>query len=202
MRQGFGTAAAPKPAHLTPGHKPSDRRGIMQIPRAARLFFQTLVLGSALVALPRSAPGAEAALKIVAGAQTISLTAEEIRQLPHVELSATDPHQKQTHLYTGVAVRDLLAKVGAPLGERLRGTALRMVVVFHSADGYQTVFALAEFDDAFSDRQLLLADAQDGKPLPENAGPFRLVAPGDKRAARWARMVNSIELVSVGAAAP
>ncbi len=153
-----------------------------------------------MVALPRSALGAEAALKIVAGAQTVSLTAEEIRQLPHVELSATDPHQKQTHLYSGVPVRDLLAKVGAPLGERLRGAALRMVVVFHSADGYQTAFALAEFDEAFSDRQLLLADAQDGRPLPENSGPLRVVAAGDKRAARWARMVKSIELISVGAA--
>ncbi len=174
----------------------------MRIPRALGLFGRPVILAAALALSAHSAPGAEPALKIVAGAQTVALTADEIRQLPHVELSATDPHQKQTHLYSGVPMRDLLAKVGAPLGERMRGPALRMAVVFHAADGYMTVFALAEFDEAFSDRQLLLADAQDGKPLPENTGPFRLVVPGDKRAARWARMVNSIELVSVGSAAP
>jgi DMSO/TMAO reductase YedYZ molybdopterin-dependent catalytic subunit len=172
------------------------------MPRAAGFIFQTLVLALAVVALPRSAPGAEASVRIMAGAQAVTLTADDIGRLPHVELTATDPHQKEAHTYSGVPMREILAKVNAPLGDRLRGAAMRMAVVFHSADGYQTVFALAEFDEAFSDRQLILADAQDGKPLPANAGPFRLVAPGDKRAARWARMVNAIELVSVGAPAP
>jgi DMSO/TMAO reductase YedYZ molybdopterin-dependent catalytic subunit len=71
-----------------------------------------------------------------------------------------------------------------------------------SKDGYSTLFALAEFDDAFSNRTILLADSEDGKPLPENAGPMRIVAPGDKRAARWARMVTSIELVHIPEKAP
>src|SRR5580698_10149713 len=104
MLPGSGPAADARSAHLTPGRKPSDPRGVVRIPRAAGLLFQTLVLGSALVAWPRSAAGAEAPLKIVAGAQTVSLSAEEIRKLPHVEFSATDPHQKQTHVYSGVLV--------------------------------------------------------------------------------------------------
>lgn len=68
-----------------------------------------------------------------------------------------------------------------------------------SRGGYAVVFAWAEFDAAFSRRTLLLADKVDGKPLADTAGPSQLVAPGDTRAARWARMVTSLDVVSLGA---
>jgi hypothetical protein len=142
----------------------------------------------------------EPALKIISAGATVALTADDLKALPHVELTATDPHEKKEHLYSGVPVRDLLAKVGAPLGEKLRGKALQMAVLVRSRDGYTTLFALAEFDDAFSSRTVLLADSEDGKPLAANSAPLRLIAPGDKRAARWARMVTSMEIVSPGAA--
>ncbi len=138
---------------------------------------------------------ADVSLTVISPDQTITLTAEQFHAMPHTEMTVNDPHLKLDHRYSGVPVRDLLAKVGAPLGEKLRGQALQLAVVFHSKDGYATLFALAEFDDAFSDRTILLADTEDGKPLPDNAGPLRVVAPGDKRAARWARMVTSIEVL-------
>jgi DMSO/TMAO reductase YedYZ molybdopterin-dependent catalytic subunit len=155
------------------------------------------VLGAALMASLLALPthAAETVLTVISPEQTLTLTADEFRALPHSEVTATDPHMKAEHRYSGVPLRDLLAKLGAPLGDKLRGPALQLAVVFHSKDGYSTLFALAEFDEAFSDRVILLADGEDGKPLPENAGPLRVVAPGDKRAARWARMVTSIELV-------
>ncbi|HEY1763861.1 MAG TPA: molybdopterin-dependent oxidoreductase [Opitutaceae bacterium] len=156
-----------------------------------------LALAALLTLAGRPACAADAILRVTSGSQTLALTPDDVHKLPHIELTATDPHQNASHVYSGVPMRELLAKVGAPLGERMRGPALRLAVVFHAADGYTTVFALAEFDEAFSDRQLILADAQDGKPLPPNAGPYRLVVPGDKRAARWARMITSIEVVSV-----
>jgi DMSO/TMAO reductase YedYZ molybdopterin-dependent catalytic subunit len=170
----------------------------MRLPRPS--IGATLALSLALLAQPAGA--AEASLKLSSGSQTLALTPGEIRKLPHVDLTATDPHQNASHVYSGVPMRDLLAKLNAPLGERMRGPALRLAVVFHAADGYVTVFALAEFDEAFSERQLILADAEDGKPLPASAGPYRLVVPGDKRAARWARMITSIEIVPVNGAAP
>jgi hypothetical protein len=82
-------------------------------------------------------------------------------------------------------------------GEKLRGKGLRQVVIAHCRDHYDIVFALAEFDDAFNSRIILLVDRQDGLPLPLGQGPVRLVVPGDKRPARWARMVTSLEVVSV-----
>jgi len=130
---------------------------------------------------------------------TLRLTAADLKALPHTQITATDPHEKGTHTYSGVPVGDLLAKVGAPLGDKLRGKDLRLAVLVHSSDGYSILYALAEFDPLFSDRTLLLADSVDGGPLAPNAGPLRIVAPGDKRAARWARMVTSIEVVQPGA---
>jgi DMSO/TMAO reductase YedYZ molybdopterin-dependent catalytic subunit len=62
-------------------------------------------------------------------------------------------------------------------------------------DNYTVVFALAEFDPGFSDRSIILADQQDGQPLPDNAAPFRVVVPGDSHPARWIRQVKSIEVM-------
>jgi hypothetical protein len=161
------------------------------------------ILFAALLVLfvPRT-HAADPALTIVLKDKTVVLSADDLGRLPHLQLTALDPHEGKEHLYSGVAVRDLLLLADAPLGEKLRGQALRMAVLFRARDGYATLFALADFDPAFSGRTLLLADAVDGKPLPSNAGPLRLIVPGDKRAARWARMVNAIEIVQPGSPTP
>ena len=64
-------------------------------------------------------------------------------------------------------------------------------------DGYKVVFALAEVDPAFATREILLADKRDGKPLDAKEGPLRIVAPGDKRVARWVRQVTTLRIVVV-----
>lgn len=160
-----------------------------------RITLLALFLSAAAVRLG----AAEPVLTVTSTDRTLSFSAEELRLLPHREITATDPHENKAHRYSGVPVRDLLLQAGAPLGEKLRGRALQLAVLVHSKDGYVTLFALAEFDDAFSDRELLLADGEDGAPLPANAAPLRLVVPGDKRAARWARMVTSMEVIRPGA---
>jgi hypothetical protein len=71
------------------------------------------------------------------------------------------------------------------------------VFLVEAADGYKIVFAIAEFDPAFAVREILLADKRDGKPLDAKEGPFRIVAPGDKRPARWARQVSTLRVATV-----
>jgi hypothetical protein len=123
----------------------------------------------------------------------VSLDASELGKLPVTEVDASD-HQTK-HRYSGVLVRDILVLVGAPLGDGLRGKALSLVVRITANDNYTVVFALAEFDPGFSDRSIILADQQDGQPLPDNAAPFRVVVPGDSHPARWIRQVKSIEII-------
>lgn len=58
------------------------------------------------------------------------------------------------------------------------------------------VFALAELDSAFLDSQVLVADTIDGAPLGPKLGPLRLVAPHEKRPARWIRMLKTVTVVT------
>ncbi len=173
-------------------------------PRRLRRLLSVAALAAAallLASLPLRAAD-EAALTVAGGGQTLTYSLADFAALPHLEVTALDPHAKEEHKYSGVLVRDLLAKVGMPGGDALRGALLRQAVIVHASDGYATLFALAEFDENFSDRTIILADRQDGQPLPPNAGPLRLIVPKDKRAARWARRVKALEIVSIPGKTP
>ena len=115
-----------------------------------------------------------------------------LQAMARTKASAND-HGKPG-VWEGVPLRDVLERAGAPLGEKLRGRATTMVVVLAAADGYRTVFALAEFDPAFGNLDALLADTRDGKPLDAKEGPYRLVLPTHQRQARSIRQITSIEL--------
>lgn len=84
-----------------------------------------------------------------------------------------------------------------PQGEELRGAAMASYVVAQAADGYRVVFSLAELDSDFVDSDVIVADTLNGKPLEANQGPFKVVAPHDKRPARWIRMLKSLTVVKV-----
>ena len=82
---------------------------------------------------------------------------------------------------------------GLKLGQDLRGPALASYLLVEAADGYRAVFALPEIDPACTDRTILLADRRDGKPLPAQEGPLRIVVPGEKRRSRWVRLVVALD---------
>jgi len=140
---------------------------------------------------------AAADLSVVTPSKTITFTLAEFHALPHVDVDAYDGHDKKTFHYSGVPVRALLTLAGVPANQAVRGPVLRTVILTHAADGYSITFALAEFEPDFTDRQIIVADRQDGQPLPGGVGPLRIVAPGDKRPARWARMLTSLQVTSV-----
>jgi len=96
--------------------------------------------------------------------------------------------------YSGVALTDLLALVNAPLADSLRGRSLATYVLVEASDGYRVLFSIAELDAKFTERVVILADRKDGQPLPAAEGPYRLIVPGEKRPARWARQVTRISL--------
>ncbi len=123
----------------------------------------------------------------------LQLGARDLAGFPRAEATLND-HGKSVR-YEGVLVSDILKKAGAPVGEELRGKALATYVIAKGRDGYQVVYSLAELDPGLTDAKVLLADKTEGKPLPETAGPFRLVAPGDKKMARSVRMLEVLQVV-------
>jgi hypothetical protein len=124
----------------------------------------------------------------------ITLTATNVKALPHVSVTIHNSHTNADETYSGVRLSDLLAKIGAPLGNELRGKALADYVVAMGSDGYKAVLALGEVDSSFHPGEVLVADTMDGKPLDAHSGPFKLVVTEDKRPARSVRNLISIEL--------
>jgi hypothetical protein len=66
-----------------------------------------------------------------------------------------------------------------------------------ASDGYRVIFSLPELDADFQDSEVIVADTMNGAPLDDKAGPFRIVAPHDKRPARWIRMLRSLTVVRI-----
>jgi len=128
--------------------------------------------------------------------RTVTFDAAGWAKLPRVKVNATDHGEAMT--FEGVPLRRILSMAGVPAGSTLRGEALRLVVRVEGADGYQAVFALAEIDPGFRERNIIVADRRDGAPLPADVGPFQVVVPDENRGARWVRQVTKIVVFSGG----
>jgi DMSO/TMAO reductase YedYZ molybdopterin-dependent catalytic subunit len=126
-------------------------------------------------------------------AKPLVVSADDLKKMPRSTVRIA--HDQQTDVYEGVALADLLAKAGVPHGEEIGGPWLSAYVLVEAADGFRGIFSLPEVDPGFLDSQVLVADTLNGAPLAARQGPFRLVVPHDKRAARWVRMLKSITIV-------
>jgi DMSO/TMAO reductase YedYZ molybdopterin-dependent catalytic subunit len=124
------------------------------------------------------------------------LQISDLEKMPHVSVEVKD-HDGNLITYEGVPMAELLKAAGAPIGEKLRGANMANYIVAEAKDGYRVVFALPELDPAFTESKVLVAYAANGKPLPDGQGPFRIVAPQEKKQARWIRMLQRIQVVKV-----
>ena len=125
----------------------------------------------------------------------VQFKAEDLDKLP--QQTATVQEEEVPTKYSGVLLKDVLEKAGAPMGKTLRGKSLASYVIAKARDGYAVVFTLGELDEAFGNQRILLAYKRDGKPLFGYQGPFRILCPNDKAGARSIRMLDSIELVKL-----
>lgn len=112
--------------------------------------------------------------------------------LPVSEIEAMDHGVRGR--WRGVALKELLQLAGAPLGDKLRGGALALVVLVHASDGYVAAFTLSEFDEAYANTAPILAWERDGQPLNDKEGPYRIVVAGEQRQGRWVRQAERIEV--------
>jgi len=167
----------------------------------ALLVMLSFLSASATLAQARpagtTAPAASTGL-VVTGAvsQDLKLSPDDLKKLPRKSVS-TKGHDDQMHQYDGVPLSAVLAKAGVPQGSALRGKSMALTVVAEGSDGYRAVFSLAELDEDFAGETVLIVDSTDGQPLGADQGPLRLIVPGDKRQARWVRMLKSITVVNL-----
>ena len=139
---------------------------------------------------------ASPALRISGNVATpLELSLADLKNMPRTTLTVVNAHSKKTEVYQGVPLEELFRRAGVPQGEKLRGPLMASYVVAEASDGYRVVFSLAELDSGFLDSGVIVADTLDGAPLGSNEGPLKLVAPRDKRPARWIRMLRTITIV-------
>ena len=154
------------------------------------IVFAVLCAGFAFAQAP--APGTLTVKGDIA--TPLALKADDLAAMPREKFLIPNPDGTQAQ-YEGVALREILKRAGA-LGEtQLRGSGLSTYVLASAHDGYQVLFTLGEIDALLGNAKIVIADRRDGKPLPDNQGPFRLVCPDDKVGARSVRMLESLEVV-------
>lgn len=134
-----------------------------------------------------------ALLAAAALGETVPVDAKLLQALP--EAAATLTAHGQAHACTGPTFAAVLARLGQPHGEALRGAALARGVLVTARDGYRVLFSLGELDPALGGAPAIIATKCAGKALGSDDGPFRLILPGDKRPARSVRQVASLAIV-------
>ena len=128
--------------------------------------------------------------------KSITLSPEDFAALPHKTVSVFNAHSKANEKYSGVALTDLLAKVGVPLGENVRGKGFLTGVIAEGTDKYSVLYALAEVDSSIHAGDVIVADSVDDHKLDKD-GAFKMVSTEEKRPARWVRNLTSIKVVEV-----
>lgn len=157
-----------------------------------------LVLSFALQPGTLAQSDSPASLRVAGNVATpLSLSAKELKAMPRTTLKVLNPHENKEETYEGVAVQELLRRAGVPQNEKLRGAAMASYVLAEASDGYAVLYSLAELDAGFQNSEVIVADTMNGLPLSEKQGPFKMVAPHDKRPARWIRMLKSLTVVTV-----
>ena len=116
---------------------------------------------------------------------------EQLQAMPGttVKIVRVGASATQTATYTGVLLWTLV-DAAVPIDAPGLNTHLQHVLVARGRDGYGVALAIAELAPDFEGKQVLVAYAEDGKPL----AALRLVVPGDTRAGRSVRDLVAVEI--------
>lgn len=128
-------------------------------------------------------------------AAPVTISVADLARLPR-QAAVMNDHGKQIS-YEGVLLHDVLAKGGLDFGKELRGKQLSTYLAALASDGYEVVYALAEFDPTVTDSGIIVADKRDGQALSANEGPLRIVVPHDKRPTRCLKSLQEIDIVQL-----
>jgi hypothetical protein len=116
-----------------------------------------------------------------------TLTVDDLAKLPPQLVKAID--HGNVAAFRGVLLSDVLSKVTLPTSK-----AVSYYLLVEAQDAYRAVFAWGELDPTIAERSVYLVTERDGMPLSDKEGPFRIIAPGEKRAARWVRQVTALSI--------
>lgn len=130
------------------------------------------------------------------------ITLQDLAQLGSI--TSTWTLHGQSHTVVGVPLEKVLRRAGwepgvmsktVPPAEKRVG--YKRVVVVTAPDGFQSVFSAAELTEGMGKTQVLVVWSVDGKPLPAEQGPLRLVVPSDAEPSRSLHHLRRIDVVDM-----
>lgn len=170
----------------------TDDSHLASVP-AALNHLHRLLLAAALLGATGLSAQSPASLEVRGPDGSVrTLGAAQLQTLPRVSGAASAHGNDFT--FEGHDVRDVLRLAGVTPVDSLRSGQLRRVLVFVGADGYSALIALSDLDASIGGRRAILVDREDGRALPADRGPRRIIIEGDRRPSRWVRQVVRIEV--------
>lgn len=161
---------------------------------AAAVLTGALLFPALVAVADQTAPGPTTALQVGGQVtQRLIFDAAKLAQLPVATLDVTffAAGAVASHSFTGALLWDVLQKAGIIVDATTKNDILRKFVTVIGSDGYEAVFSVGELDPAFGGDQIILAYAEDGRPLTDE-GFAKLVAPGDKLGGRFVSNIAKI----------
>ena len=93
-----------------------------------------------------------------------------------IQTAESAGREKQAKTSTGIPLISLLRAAELKTGDTPRNYASSFIVILESHDGYRAWFSFAELASGAKENPVLLVWEQNGKPLPDNELPFRLLS--------------------------
>lgn len=134
----------------------------------------------------------------VADPRVLTLKDLQLLRRSSLTLHVLDPDGKRrVHIYTGVLLRDLIATV-SPTGPGGAVTSTRAYALVEGINGDSAIIAFPEFEQAYNNKQILVAYLVDGAPFPGQA-IGQLIVPEDQTQGRF---ISAISTIRIGSPAP
>ena len=134
------------------------------------------------------------ALRVTVNGTATTISVAELEAMPQKTVTVKNAHSKAEETYTGVAVSDLLAKLGAAYEKNERGID-HSYLKASGTDGYWVLYSASEVEPAVHRGDVIVATRVGGEALKAD-GAFKLVASEDQKPARWVRNLSTLELKS------
>lgn len=125
------------------------------------------------------------------------LALPDLQAMPRVKVTVREKDGTEA-TFEGVSLYEVISRAKLRLSDKCCSNAINTVVIVKAADKYQALFSLPELDPKFDNRQVVLADTREGRPLSPTQGPLQIIVPDDKVHARWVRQANLIEVLPIG----
>jgi hypothetical protein len=128
--------------------------------------------------------------------KTITLTVEDLLNLPQVEVHVHNAHRNVDESYSGPLLADVLARVGLKASRETEPLILHSSLVATGTDHYFVLYSLAEIEPSFSTGQVIVAIMKSGLPNTDG-GLIELVNTADAKPARWLQGLTDLNVMSL-----